>query len=66
MLLVATHDVRQVRAWDAVLCLNGRQVAYGPPDTTLTFEVLRATYGEELVLLDSGEAAITVDHHAHG
>ena len=65
VLLVATHDVRQARAWDAVLCLHGRQIAYGPPATTLTLEVLRATYGDELVLLDGGEAAITVEHHAH-
>ena len=26
-LLVATHDVRQARGWDRVLCLHGRQIA---------------------------------------
>src|SRR5919112_2308452 len=30
-LLVATHDARQARAWDRVLCLNRRQVAFGAP-----------------------------------
>ena len=35
-LLVATHDVHQAAAWDLVLCLHGRQVAFGPPAATLT------------------------------
>jgi ABC-type Mn2+/Zn2+ transport system ATPase subunit len=65
-LLVATHDVRQARAWDAVLCLHGRQLAFGAPDATLTPEVLQATYGAELVVLAGGETAIAVDHHDHG
>ena len=34
--MIATHDVDQARAWDRVLCLNRRQVAFGPPDATLT------------------------------
>ena len=33
--LIATHDVEQARGWDSVLCLNRRQVAFGPPDATL-------------------------------
>ena len=65
VVMVATHDVRQARAWDAVLCLHGRQVACGAPRATLTPEVLRATYGDELVVVDGGTTAITVDHHAH-
>ena len=66
ILLVATHDVRQARAWDAVLCVNGRQVAFGPPAATLTGAVLRETYGDELVVVDEGGAtAVTVHHHAH-
>ena len=28
-LLVATHDVRQAKGWDRVLCLHGRQIDYG-------------------------------------
>jgi len=57
-LLVATHDVAQARAWDLVLCLNGRLVAAGPPEEVLTPGVLRATYGGELVVLDPGEPAL--------
>jgi ABC-type Mn2+/Zn2+ transport system ATPase subunit len=49
--LIATHDVEQVRAWDSVLCLNRRQVAFGPPDQTLSLSVLEATYGSAIVML---------------
>ena len=34
-LLVSSHDVESARAFDLVLCLNGRQVAFGPPAETL-------------------------------
>ena len=34
-LLVSTHDVASARAFDLVLCLNGRQVAFGPPAAVL-------------------------------
>jgi ABC-type Mn2+/Zn2+ transport system ATPase subunit len=64
-LLVATHDVTQARAWPRVLCVNHRQVAFGVPAEVLTTDVLRATYGAELVVLDSGDDAVTVVHHDH-
>lgn len=63
--LVSTHDVDSARRFDQVLCLNGRQVAFGPPGQTLSRDVLEATYGEEIVVLDDGDRAITVQHHAH-
>ncbi len=63
-LLVATHDVRQARAWQRVLCLNGRQIAFGPPEC-MSPEVLRQTYGGELVVLADGTTAIAVEHHEH-
>jgi manganese/iron transport system ATP-binding protein/manganese/zinc/iron transport system ATP- binding protein len=65
VLLVATHDVEQARRWDRVLCLRGEQIAYGPPATTLTTAILEATYGGEIVVLDSGDRAVAVQHHAH-
>src|SRR5207302_10825074 len=34
-LLVATHDLEQARRFDRVLCLNRRQIAFGPPAPTL-------------------------------
>jgi ABC-type Mn2+/Zn2+ transport system ATPase subunit len=63
--LVATHDMDQARAWDAVLCLNRRQVAFGPPEETLTREVLERTYGGAIVVLpgEDGERAILPPHH---
>jgi ABC-type Mn2+/Zn2+ transport system ATPase subunit len=65
-LLVATHDVAQARVWPRVLCLNHGQVAFGDPASVLTTDVLRATYGDELVILDGSGQAVTVSHHHHG
>jgi ABC-type Mn2+/Zn2+ transport system ATPase subunit len=65
-ILIATHDVAQTLAWDAVLCLNGRQVAYGPPVQTLTPAVLEATYGRALVRLPGAGATYAVVAHQHG
>src|SRR4051794_27744215 len=64
-LLVATHDVHQARAWDRVLCLHVRQVAFGAPADVLSPPVLRETYGSELIVLEGGSAAVGVGHHAH-
>ena len=66
--MVATHDMEQTRAWDRVLCLNRKQVAYGPPQETLTREVLERTYGGAIVMLPgSGEArgVLPAHHHHH-
>jgi len=60
--LVATHDVSQTLEWDRILCLNGHQVAFGPPAETLTEDVLRATYGHALVRLPSAGAFAVVGH----
>jgi ABC-type Mn2+/Zn2+ transport system ATPase subunit len=60
--LVATHDVGQTLAWDAVLCLNRRQVALGAPAKTLTEDVLHATYGHALVRLPSGGTFAVAAH----
>jgi ABC-type Mn2+/Zn2+ transport system ATPase subunit len=65
VLLVATHDVEQARRWDRVVCLNGEQVAVGSPAEVLTTDVLRRTYGPELVVLAGGERAVAVEHHGH-
>lgn len=67
-LLVSTHDVESARSFDLVLCLNRAQVAFGDP-ADLDREVLEATYGSDLVVLeDDGDTvvrAITVQHHEH-
>jgi ABC-type Mn2+/Zn2+ transport system ATPase subunit len=66
-LLVSSHDVESARDFDLVLCLHGRQVAFGPPETVLERTTLEATYGREMIVLqDGGPArAVTVHHHAH-
>lgn len=67
-LLVSTHDVESARRFDRVLCLNGRQVAYGAPDECLRRLVLEQTYGSEIVVLeDEGRPlrAVAVQHHEH-
>jgi ABC-type Mn2+/Zn2+ transport system ATPase subunit len=64
--MIATHDVDQARGWDRVLCLNGRQVAFGDPEATLHRDVLEATYAGEIVELPGGELrAVVPPHHHH-
>jgi ABC-type Mn2+/Zn2+ transport system ATPase subunit len=67
-LMVSSHDVESARGFDLVLCLHGRQVAFGPPHVVLDRATLEATYGHELIVLDeAGPArAVTVQHHEHG
>jgi ABC-type Mn2+/Zn2+ transport system ATPase subunit len=65
-LLIATHDVKQARAWDLVLCLNGHQVAFGAPDDTLSLQTLERTYGGAIVELPgAGGHAVMPPHHHH-
>ncbi|MFN8113378.1 MAG: metal ABC transporter ATP-binding protein [Solirubrobacterales bacterium] len=63
-ILVSSHDIEQAKGFDAVLCVNGRQVYYGPP-AGLTAAVVHATYGGEIVVLEDGSEAIVVQHHSH-
>ena len=65
-LLIATHDIEQARRWDRVLCLNGGQVAYGPPAEVLTPDVLQRTYGGELIVLEGEQRVVAVPHHDCG
>jgi manganese/iron transport system ATP-binding protein/manganese/zinc/iron transport system ATP- binding protein len=66
-LLIATHDVEQARAWDLVLCVNRRQIAFGTPEEALTRNTLAATYGGAVVTLPgTGERVLLpADHHHH-
>ena len=38
--LIAIHDLEQARTCERVLSVNGRQVAFGPPETALSPAVL--------------------------
>jgi ABC-type Mn2+/Zn2+ transport system ATPase subunit len=64
-LLVSSHDIEGARRFDRVLALNGEQVAYGPPREVLTRALLQRTYGGELVVLESGDEAVAMQHHHH-
>lgn len=65
--LIATHDLEQVRRWDSVLCLNRTQVACGAPETVLDLRVIEETYGDAVVELPGGEgrALLPPHHHEH-
>ena len=68
-LLISTHDVESARSFDLVLCHTRRQVAFGDPACSLDRGVLEATYGSDIVVLettgDHEVRAITVQHHEH-
>lgn len=63
--MIATHDVDQARGWDRVLCLNRRQVAFGPPAETLDRAVLEATYGGAIVELPEADLRGVLPPHHH-
>ena len=63
-IMAATHDLEQARAWDRVLCMNRRMVAFGEPAEVLSAEVLAETYGAEIVLIgDDPHLAVLPPHH---
>jgi ABC-type Mn2+/Zn2+ transport system ATPase subunit len=66
-LLMASHDIEQARTWDLVLCLNGVQIAFGPPERTLSLEVVERTYGAAIVPLPDGpqRGILPAHHHDH-
>jgi ABC-type Mn2+/Zn2+ transport system ATPase subunit len=69
VVLIATHEVDQARAWDRVLCLNRRQVAFGVPAEVLDRPTLEATYGAALVEVGADKLALPPHHgcgHDHG
>jgi ABC-type Mn2+/Zn2+ transport system ATPase subunit len=63
-ILVATHDLNQAKRFDRILCLNGRQIAFGPAQSVLTTEVLRETYSESVFAAAPGRLIHDV-HHPH-
>jgi ABC-type Mn2+/Zn2+ transport system ATPase subunit len=65
--MIATHDLEQARRWDTVLCLNGTQIASGPPEEALDLATIEATYGGAVVQLPGreGRAVLPPHHHDH-
>ena len=64
-ILVATHDLESAsRDYDLVLCLNHRLVAFGPPATTFTEEVISDTFAGHILRV--GSLLVDTAHHHHG
>jgi ABC-type Mn2+/Zn2+ transport system ATPase subunit len=64
-IVIATHDLTQARRWDAVLCLNHRQIAFGAPDEVLDREVLEATYAGAIVEIPGSDHVGVLPAHHH-
>ena len=64
-IIVATHDLEQARRADRVLCINRRQIAFGPPADVLDRGVLEATYGGAIVRIPgtAGLGILPPHHH---
>jgi ABC-type Mn2+/Zn2+ transport system ATPase subunit len=63
--VVATHDLEQAMGYDRVLCLNGEQVAFGPPAAVLDQPTLERTYGAAIVTLPGGQHRGVLPAHHH-
>ena len=64
-IVIATHDLRQATRWDAVLCLNKRQIAFGKPDDVLDRSVLEATYAGAIVEIPGSDRVGVLPAHHH-
>ncbi len=64
-IVIATHDLAQARRWDAVLCLNKRQIAFGPPEDVLDRNVLEETYAGAIVEIPGTDHVGVLPAHHH-
>jgi manganese/zinc/iron transport system ATP- binding protein len=69
-ILMATHDLELAAAWcDQLIMVNHAIVAYGPPEETLAPEVLRKTYGGQVLVvpgdLPGAGSTMVPDEHGH-
>jgi ABC-type Mn2+/Zn2+ transport system ATPase subunit len=64
-IVIATHDLRQARRWDLVLCLNRHQIAFGRPDEVLDRDVLEATYAGAIVEIPGSDHVGVLPAHHH-
>ncbi len=70
--LMATHDLELAAAWcDRLVMVNHAIVGYGPPAEALRPEVLRHTYGGQVLVVPEvgngspGSSAVVPDVHGH-
>src|SRR5207237_767044 len=65
-ILLTTHDLNAVAALlPELVCLNGRVVAQGRPDQVLRPDVLRATFGSEMVVIEHDGLRLATDAPSH-
>jgi ABC-type Mn2+/Zn2+ transport system ATPase subunit len=72
-IIMATHDIELAAEWcDTLVMINHAIVAYGPPAEALRPEVLRQTYGGQVLVmpstgdsLDGKVGTIVPDAHGH-
>jgi ABC-type Mn2+/Zn2+ transport system ATPase subunit len=59
--VVATHDLNRAQtAFDRLLLLNQRVVAYGPPAEVFRPDLLQRTYGGRLTLLEVADQRMVI------
>ena len=64
-IVIATHDLAQAQRWDAVLCLNKTQIAFGAPDQVLDRQVLEETYAGAIVEIPGSDRVGVLPAHHH-
>jgi manganese/zinc/iron transport system ATP- binding protein len=57
-LLMVNHDLAVLNRFDAVMLLNQRVIAYGPPAEVVTDKNIQLTYAGRLSVLDRADAAL--------
>ena len=60
-LLMVNHDLAVLNRYDAVMLLNQRVIAYGPPAEVVTDTNMQYTYAGRLTVLDRADAALRGD-----
>ncbi|MDQ6928737.1 MAG: metal ABC transporter ATP-binding protein [Actinomycetota bacterium] len=66
-IVLTTHDLNGVAAGlPQLVCLNHRVIAQGPPHEVFTPEILRETFGSEMIVFHHDGALITADAPPHG
>jgi ABC-type Mn2+/Zn2+ transport system ATPase subunit len=66
-MILTTHDLNGVATTlPDLVCLNRRVLAHGPPEDVLTPEVLRATFGSDMLVFRHDGMLLTADAPAHG
>jgi ABC-type Mn2+/Zn2+ transport system ATPase subunit len=66
-IVLTTHDLNGVAAGlPEVVCLNRRVIAQGAPEQVFTPEILRETFGSDMIVFHHDGVLITADAPPHG